>query len=253
MRRIDKLLLLVLSAVFLYWLLIMLMPTTTGPLISLYYWFQGATFYVGYWGAFLISLLGNATVLVPFPYVAVVFLLGGAKAGIGGVYLFDPWLVGIAAGIGATLGELVGYILGYFGSRFVNKKQTSGFLELTKRYPRMTPAIIWFLALTPIADDALIVPLGVAKYPWRKIIIPLTVGKTMFMIILAWAGRLGLDWVEAILESTLDNPLTKTVEVLGLVFIILSVYFMIRINWEKLASKFALKGRTESPIYSHRQ
>ena len=58
----------------------------------------------GYVGIFLLSILANATVIIPAPGLLIVFSMA-AK--------FDPLWVGVAAGLGATLGELSGYLAGY--------------------------------------------------------------------------------------------------------------------------------------------
>ena len=44
----------------------------------------------GYAGAFLISILGGATIIIPVPMLAVVFALGGVMK--------YTWLVGLSAG-----------------------------------------------------------------------------------------------------------------------------------------------------------
>ncbi|MDD5126724.1 MAG: VTT domain-containing protein [Dehalococcoidales bacterium] len=65
----------------------------------------------GYTGAFLISILGGATIIVPVPMLAVVFALGGVMP--------YPWLVGLAAGLGETIGAVIIYLTGYGGFRAV--------------------------------------------------------------------------------------------------------------------------------------
>ena len=59
---------------------------------------------LGYVGIFLVSLLGNATILLPAPSLVVVFAMGTALI---------PLLVGLAAGAGDALGELTGYAAGF--------------------------------------------------------------------------------------------------------------------------------------------
>jgi hypothetical protein len=58
----------------------------------------------GYLGAFLISIFGGATIIIPVPMLAVVFALGGV--------MHYPWLIGAAAGLGETLGALTIYMTG---------------------------------------------------------------------------------------------------------------------------------------------
>ena len=60
----------------------------------------------GYLGAFLISILGGATIIIPVPMVAVIFALGG---------VLTPYWVGIAAGLGETVGAVTIYMTGYGG------------------------------------------------------------------------------------------------------------------------------------------
>ena len=66
----------------------------------------------GYLGAFLISLVSSATILLPLPGFLVVFPLGAA---------LNPILVGLAAAGGATIGEMTGYLLGFTGRGIVEK------------------------------------------------------------------------------------------------------------------------------------
>ncbi|MFW9909882.1 MAG: VTT domain-containing protein [Candidatus Thorarchaeota archaeon] len=237
MKRIDQIFGLLILGTLVYWIFIMAFPESVGPLVGLYYWIQSLSVLVGYPGAFLVSLIGNVTILIPFPYIAVIFLLGGAKAGLGGPFFFDPWLLGIIGGIGATIGEMTGYLLGRVGSGLVNRDQSGGFLRFAQKYPRATPVVLWFLALTPFPDDVLVIPLGIAKYPWRKVLIPQLIGKTMFLSIIAWAGHLGLYWIESIIIGDPTNPVTKSLEVIALLLLIISIYLVIRFDWSRLTKR----------------
>ena len=60
----------------------------------------------GYPGIFVINLLGNATVALPAPSLAIVSVAGS---------VLNPYLVGLFAGAGSALGELTGYLAGYSG------------------------------------------------------------------------------------------------------------------------------------------
>ena len=58
----------------------------------------------GYAGAFIISMLGGATILAPVPMTPMVFALGG---------VLNPVFVGAAAGLGEALGGLAIYMTGF--------------------------------------------------------------------------------------------------------------------------------------------
>ena len=234
MKRLDQVFGFTVIAIMVYWVLIMIFPDMSGPLVSIYYWMQGLSVLIGYPGAFIVSLIGNVTVLFPFPYIAVLFLLGGAKVGPVGPFFFDPWLLGIIGGLGATIGEMTGYLLGRAGSKFVRADQSSGFLRFVQKYPRTTPIVLWLVAVTPLPDDVLVIPLGIAKYPWKNVLIPQFIGKTMFLIAIAWAGNLGMSWLESILIGDPTNPITKSIEVVALLLLVIGVYIVLRMNWSKL-------------------
>lgn len=230
MRASDKLFILAVVGVLVYGFIVILIPDTAAASTDFYYWIMGAASALGYSGAFAVSFLGNATILVPFPYVVVPFVLGADMG-------HNPWLVGLVSGVGAAMGEMTGYFAGYYGRRLLKEEdKINGFREYVQRRPSMTPVMIWFLAATPIPDDLLIVPLGVARYSWWKVLVPLLIGKTIFLTAIAWAGRLGLDWVLALLG--VGGPatvLSRTSEVLGIVLLILTVYLVVRLDWSKLA------------------
>src|SRR3989304_9840317 len=67
----------------------------------------------GYFGLFVLSILGNATIVLPVPVVLTAFLGGG---------IFNPFLVGVVVSLGATIGELTGYFAGASGREVIDGK-----------------------------------------------------------------------------------------------------------------------------------
>ncbi len=63
----------------------------------------------GYIGAFLISILGGATIIIPVPMLAIVFALGGVMP--------LPWLVAVSAAAGELVGALTIYFTGHGAGR----------------------------------------------------------------------------------------------------------------------------------------
>ena len=238
MRNSDRLL--IVSLVFLlgYLVLSILIPNLFSPFGVAYDWLLTVALLLGYPGAFIISAIGNATILVPFPYIGVAFILGGLRDEVTTAFLFDPWLVGLVAGVGAMLGEMTGYFIGYGGGRLIDKEQTSSFKRFVDSHPWTTPFAVWFLAVTPIPDDVLVIPLGAARYSWWKVAVAQLVGKSMFLMTIAWSGRIGLDIVGSILGST--NPLSilsRVIEVASVFLVIMAVYLLVRFDWNSLISK----------------
>ena len=102
MRNKDKLLLVSVVLLLLYLVLSVLVPGLVSPFGVAYNWLLDVSLVLGYLGAFIISLVGNATILFPFPYVGVAFILGGLRNELTTTFLFDPWVIGVVAGTGAA-------------------------------------------------------------------------------------------------------------------------------------------------------
>ena len=144
---------------------------------------------LGYPGVFLISLISNATVVLPAPGFIVTIVAGS---------IFNPILVAIAAAAGATLGELTGYLAGYSGRGVLERSPSYDRLEeLMERYGGWTVLVLAatpnpFFDLAGAAAGALRMPV-VAFLGWAYI------GKMIKMLALAYAGALGIDWIQGLL------------------------------------------------------
>jgi len=233
MRKLDRLLILSLTALAVYFVFSLIVVDLVSPSIMVYNWILNFGLVFGYFGAFVVALLGNATFLVPIPYMIITFILGGLTD-TSGQFLFDPILVGLIAGLGATIGEMTGYLLGYGGSRFIEEGQRDAFSKYIEEHPKATPFLIWFLAISPLPDDFVILPLGAAKYPWWKVAIPQYIGKSMFMIVAAWLGRISYQSIGDFITSYDPTSIaSRGLEVFALLALIVALYLMLRIDWKK--------------------
>jgi len=136
----------------------------------------------GYPGIFVISFLANATVLLPAPGIAVVFAMGA---------IFNPFLVGIAAGAGGALGELSGYLAGFSGQAVVERAEIYERMVLwMKRNGNLTVLLLAampnpFFDLTGIAAGAL-------KMPIPRFLFWCFIGITIKMTVFAFLGSISL-------------------------------------------------------------
>ena len=129
----------------------------------------------GYLGIFILSILGNATLILPVPSFAVV---------IGAANTLNPWLVGFVAGFGSAIGEMTGYLAGYGGSAII--ENTDIYRKMVGFIRRWGAWVIFVLALAPnpIFDIGGIVA-GALKMPWWKFLGAATAGKSIRLIIFA--------------------------------------------------------------------
>jgi membrane protein DedA with SNARE-associated domain len=123
----------------------------------------------GYFGAFIISVLAGATVLVPIPGILVVFTLGS---------VLNPALVGIVSGMGEAVGSIGIYLSGWGGQKAVqnlNHKMVNRFVDWIRRRGEIAVFLM----------SAILNPLF---YPFAAIAGMLRFGLVKFFF-LCWAGK----------------------------------------------------------------
>ena len=143
----------------------------------------------GYAGAFIISMLGGATILAPVPMTPMVFALGG---------VLNPVFVGVAAGLGEALGGLAIYMTG-FSSRAALISSSHGkiqavYLRMLKWVERRGSLTLFFLSavLNPFFYPAGLAA-GAVRFGIRRYFLICWGGKTIKGMTIAFAGYWGLQ------------------------------------------------------------
>ncbi|MGQ9599937.1 MAG: VTT domain-containing protein [Anaerolineae bacterium] len=144
---------------------------------------------VGYSGIFVVSLLGNATIILPAPSLALVFAMGSA---------LSPVWVGLLAGVGEALGELTGYGAGFGGRAIIENRK--GYERLKNWMRRRGGITIFILSAipNPFFDLAGIVAGTLGYSPWRFLLF-CWLGKTIKTTAVAFAGSLSISFIEQFL------------------------------------------------------
>jgi membrane protein YqaA with SNARE-associated domain len=145
---------------------------------------------VGYPGIFLVSLLGNATIVLPAPTLALVFAMGSA---------LPPLLVGLSAGLGSALGELTGYAAGFGGQAAIENVAVYG--RLVSWMERRGGITIFLLSAIPNPFiDLAGIAAGSLRYPLWRFLLFCVLGKTIKTTLIAWAGSQSIGLVEQFLR-----------------------------------------------------
>lgn len=144
----------------------------------------------GYPGIFVVSLLGNATLLLAVPYWLGVVVLGAA---------LNPLWVGLWAGLGMTLGEITGWLAGYGGRAAIPQGRL--YRQMARVMERYGVAAIFVLALVPnpIMDIGGMIA-GATGMPVGKYLAAAWPGKTIRALVLAYTGLWGGEQIRAALE-----------------------------------------------------
>jgi len=146
----------------------------------------------GYWGAFLISLIGNAAVILAAPVLPILATIGVVLYPVTGPS--GPIIVGLVGGVGAAIGEMTGYMLGYSGRGIVERVKLYNWLVVWLR--RWGALAIFVLSIVPFFFDIVGIVAGVLRFPFWKFILACWLGRTILYVGIVLAAALG--WEAAI-------------------------------------------------------
>jgi uncharacterized membrane protein YdjX (TVP38/TMEM64 family) len=132
----------------------------------------------GYLGVFVISVILNATVIIPVSAMAVISSLGGA--------LPSPLLVGLVGGIGAAIGEMTGYIAGRAGRDLLAKNRI--YVRVEGWMQRWGMVAVLLLSIFPFLFDIVGIIAGATRMPVWKFFFACWLGRTILYIAVAYIG-----------------------------------------------------------------
>ncbi len=137
----------------------------------------------GYAAVFLVGLVGDATVILPLPGLAFIFVMGG---------IINPWVVGIVGGVAQGLGELTGYMAGYSGQTWVDENRVYDWM--TRWMQRYGGLAIFVMAVIPNPlFDVGGLAAGALRFPIVKFLASCVAGKVVKGIAFALAGYYGVE------------------------------------------------------------
>ena len=188
----------------------------------------GLALHLGYPGVFLLSLISNLIIFVPVPYLLLVFILSSSTE-------TNIVLLSLVSGLGAAFGKLVVFTISRSGRRFVNEKTLHN-LEFARmileRYGFMA---VFIVAATPLPDDIFYIPMGMAKFTPIRFFLACFGGKFLLTLVVALSSRYSVSWIRMLIGP--ESPLGIIATIL---FIVVSIYATIRIDWEKVFVKHFL-------------
>jgi len=132
----------------------------------------------GYGGIFILSILSNATLILPLPGIIFTSAMGA---------VFNPFWVAIAAGFGAALGETTGYLAGYSGQIVIDRKDWYETMTMwMRKYGNLTILVMAFVP-NPLFDLAGMAA-GMLKLPFFRFLFWCSIGKIIKMLLFAYTG-----------------------------------------------------------------
>ena len=138
---------------------------------------------------FVASAIASATIVIPTPFNAVVFIIAP---------FYDPFVLTLVTAIGTTLGELSAYALGMGGEAALTRFKKKSQKEIDKIKNVFEKYGFWavvIFALTPLPLDVVGVLAGMTRYNIKKFFVGTFIGKLGQYAIIVYGGYYGLPIV----------------------------------------------------------
>ena len=188
---------------------------------------------VGYLSLGLVNFIGSLVPFVPLPG----FLLLATMA-VGSQY--DLHVLALLSAVTATAAKQIIFYASYGGRRIINKKTQDRMLPFQRLVKRYGAGAAFFAAATPIPDDLVYVPLGLAKYnPLRFFIATLT-GKIVLSYVIVFVSHyLGLSIAAPFLESIDDaTPIYLGIIIFGASMSAV-IILLLKLDWHRILGRVA--------------
>ena len=181
----------------------------------------------------LVNFIGSLVPFVPLPG----FLLL-ATMSVGSEY--DLHILALVSAISATVAKQIIFFLSFGGRKILNpktRKRMKPFERLVKKYGA---AAAFFAAATPMPDDIIFIPLGLAKYNAKRFFVATLAGKIVLSYIIVFISHyIGLSFVEPFLENV-DDPTPVYVGILIFGAMMTGVVLLVlKLDWQRIMVKFA--------------
>ncbi|MFB5620269.1 MAG: VTT domain-containing protein [Nitrosopumilus sp.] len=188
---------------------------------------------VGYSLLALVNFFGSLIPFVPLPG----FLLL-ATMSVGNQY--DLHILALVSAITATVAKQIIFYVSYGGRKIINEKTRKRMRPFERLIKRYGAGAAFFAAATPIPDDLVYVPLGLAKYNPKRFFIATLTGKIVLSYSIVFISHhLGLSLVEPFLENVDDATPVYIGIIIFAVMMTSVIILLLRLDWAKILGKFA--------------
>jgi len=188
---------------------------------------------VGYLGLTIVSFFGSLIPFVPIPSFVLVATMAVWEQ-------FDIHLLVLIAAITSTAAKQIIFYASYGGRKIISEKTKKRMLPFQKLVKRYGGSAAFVAAATPIPDDLVYIPLGLAKYNPKRFFVATLSGKfVLYYVIVLISHYMGLSLLEPVLRE-INDPLPIYIGIIALgVAMTIVVILLLRLNWEKILGRIA--------------
>jgi len=188
---------------------------------------------VGYLGLTIVSFFGSLIPFVPIPsFVLVATMAVGEQ--------FDIHVLVLIAALTSTAAKQIIFYVSYGGRKIISEKTKKRMLPFQKLVKRYGGSAAFVAAATPIPDDLVYIPLGLAKYNPKRFFVATLLGKfVLYYVIVLISHYMGLSLLEPVLQE-INDPLPVYIGIIALgIAMTVVVILLLRLNWEKILGRIA--------------
>ena len=188
---------------------------------------------VGYLGLTIVSFFGSLIPFVPIPsFVLVATMAVGEQ--------FDIHVLVLIAALTSTAAKQIIFYVSYGGRKIISEKTKQRMKPFQKLVKRYGGSAAFAAAATPIPDDLVYIPLGLAKYNPKRFFVATLLGKiVLYYTIVLISHYMGLSLLEPILQD-IEDPLPVYIGIIGLgLAMTIIVILLLRLDWERILSRVA--------------
>lgn len=179
-----------------------------------------------YIGVFLLSLISNSIPFVGVPYLNFLILLAPF------LNFWELIIVALLSALGASIGKVVIYLFGRGIGHTLPEKTKENLMFFQRFIRRWGIFAIFLFAASPLPDDVLYIPLGMAQYRLLYYFLAILCGKILVTSYVLFAGKFGMQ----IIESYTEN-FEFSFAIFLVATIILSI-FVVKFNWKRFFEEF---------------
>ena len=195
---------------------------------------------VGYIGLALVSFIGSLIPFVPIPsFILLITMSVGDQ--------FNIHILAILAAITSTLAKQIIFYASYGGRKIISEKTKKRMLPFQRLVKRYGAGAAFFAAATPIPDDLVYVPLGLAKYNPRKFFVATLSGKLILCyVIVILSHYVSGPVIDPIFESfgiySVEDMEDPTLILIGIISfgaaMTAIVLILLRLDWNRVFGRF---------------
>jgi len=187
---------------------------------------------IGYPLLTIVSFFGSLIPFVPIPsFILLITMAVGDQ--------FNIHILALLSAVTAAGAKQIIFYVSYTGRRIISedtKKRMKPFQRLVKRYGG---GAAFIAAATPIPDDLVYIPLGLAKYNPRRFFVATLAGKIVLSYIFVLSSHFFGDALEPFLEQIEDPAPIYVGIIVFAVALTIIIILMFRLDWHRILGNVA--------------